>query len=229
MKKIFIFLLLAACVYGLLLGRPSIYFKHSVTYKNFTLRAHGALPETPGPVLDSAIERLEASELYKEDANFDIYLPSSRAEFAFFTPFQSGDYSRVNPFSGNIFIAAADFKADEARTAPGEPAPRMLAAEIASASVRELARRLFRPLEYIFREDWEIRGYCSFISNVNSKFNPPDICQAGADPALTDYKYGLMVDRVMKVEQLTFKELLDREYSRDHAEEITKKFYCGGQ
>jgi len=229
MKKIFILLLLAACGYGLLLARPGIYFNRSLTYKNFTLRAHGQLPDSAGPVLDSAIARLSASELYKAGANFDLYLPSGSGEFLFFTPLQGGDYSRVNPFSGAIFLAAADFKTDEARTAQGAPGPRMLAAEIASASTRELARRFLRPLPYIFREDWEIRGYCSIISKVNAQRSPADICSAGADPALTDYKYGLMVDWVMKEEQLTFTGLLDREYSRDHAEEMLKKTDCGGR
>ena len=230
MKKIVMLLILAAAgVYFLLVAKPSLYYSQSLEYKNFTLRFRGAAPERVDVALDNALAKITASEFFTPDTKFDIYLPGGRSEFLVFTAFQSGAYSRINPFTGAVFIAAADFKSDQARTAPGAPATRVLGLEIAGAAGREMMRRKVKPLTYISMGEWKLRGYAEKLSGGNGIFKPADLCTGGAkDPDFVDYKYGLAVEFAMKEDGLSFPELMDKEYKYEGLEERMKKITCGG-
>lgn len=228
MKKVFIVFVVLAGIYALLLSKPELYFGKSFAYKGFTVRAHGELPEQIAARLDGAYEKIAASELFKENASFELIVPSSRGEFVFFTPLQKGEFSRVNPFHGAIFLAAADFKAGEVRTAPGAAQTRRLSSEIAGAAARELSRRLFKPLSYLFRADWEIRGYAAHIAGLTGEFSPPDACSAASTTDLEDYRHGLMVETIMKEDNIGFNELINRNMSFETAEDRMKKTHCGG-
>ena len=228
MGKIFALLAALAGVYLLLLAKPELYFSKAINYRNFTVRARGEAPASVEASLDAAADKLAASELYRENDTFEIVAAGSAAEFKFFTPFIGGEYSRVNPFSGAIFLASADFAKGEARREPGAQEFRKLSSEIAAAAARDQARRLFRPLSYLFRSDWEIRGYAARVSGAGGDFSPSDACGAVSDPGLEDYKCGLMLDTVMKEDNVTFKDLLERNMSYEKAEERFKKTYCGG-
>lgn len=230
MNKIIILLVLAAAgVYGLLVAKPALYYNQSLEYKNFTLRFRGAAPERVDVALDNASGKISASELFTPETKFEIYLPGGRGEFLFFTAFQSGAYSRINPFTGAIFIAAADFKSDQARTAPGATATRVLGLEIAGVAGREMMRRKVKPLTYLSMGEWKLRGYAEKLSGGNGIFKPADICTGDAkDPDLQDYKYGLAVDFAMKEDGLSFPELMDKDYKYEGLEARMKKITCGG-
>jgi hypothetical protein len=206
-----------------------MYYGKSLDYKNFTLRARGELPSNAEGVLDKVYEKISASELYKPEKKFDIYLPGSRNEFVFFTLLQNGDYSRVNPYNGAIFIASADFGADRARPAPGAAAYRTLSDELTAAAAIELVRSAVEPLKYIFMKEWKARGYAERLAGGTGAFTPADICSGKEDDrALLDYKYGLTVEFAMKEEGISFPELLNKEYSYEKAAAGVKKTYCGG-
>lgn len=227
-KKIFAVLFALLAVYVFLLSKPELYFSKSVTYKNFTVRAHGEAPAGLEASLDAAHEKLAASELFKETDTFEIIVPRSAGEFKLFTPFQSGEYSRVNPLHGAIFLAAADFSKSEAHSAPGSPDFRKLSTEIVNAAARDQARRRFRPLSYIFRNDWEIRGYAAKTSGLTGDFAPSDACSAATSPDLRDFRYGLMLETVMKEDVVSFADLLERNMSHEQAEQRLKRTHCGG-
>lgn len=224
-----IFLLLMAVLagaYALLLSKPELYFSDSLSYKGFTLRWRGAAPSGVEPALDAALQKLSTAELYREGMPFELVLASG-GEFGFFTPLQKGEYYRVSPFRGVIYLAAADFGAGEARPASGGEA-RLLSVQLAGAAARALVRKNMEPLSYIFMGDWEARGYAERVSGGLGRFAPADTCSDGSDPALQDYKYGLMLDLMMREYELGFKQLLDRRVSREAAEGRLKKTYCGG-
>ena len=230
MKKTMLLLIAAAAGgYWLLLSKPGLYYGKSLEYKNFTLRARGYLPDRMDFVLDKVHEKISAAELFTPDKKFEIYLPGSRSEFLFFTPFQKGEYSRVNPFSGAIFVASADFPADRARPAPGAAGYRTLSDELAGAAAREMVRRAVRPLTYLSMRDWKVRGYAERLSGGTGAFTPADICSGkDEDAAFLDYKYGLTVDFAMKEEGISFAELLTRDYSYESVAGRLKKMHCGG-
>ncbi|MDO8803779.1 MAG: hypothetical protein Q7R35_05060 [Elusimicrobiota bacterium] len=229
MKKTILILLAAAAGYCVLLAKPDLYYNKSMEYKNFTLRARGPLPERPDAVLDNAIAKIAVSEFATPDTKLVIYLPGSRGEFLFFTAFLSGDYSSVHPFTGAIFIAAADFKGDLVRTAPGAAEYRILSTEITGAAARELIRRTMKPLMYIILSDWKLRGYSERLSGGTGAFKPADTCSGKADDSsLQDYKYGLAVEFAMKEENMSFPELMKKDYSFESIEARMKKFNCGG-
>ncbi|MDD2805305.1 MAG: hypothetical protein PHV33_07095 [Elusimicrobiales bacterium] len=228
MKKFIVLLAGLFFCYLLLLAKPEFYFSKSVAYKCFTLRAHGELPASTEASLDAAYEKLAASELFKENDSFEIIVPKTRGEFLFFTPLLKGRYSRVNPFHGAIYLAAADFAKGDARAEPGAPDFRKLSSEIAGAAARDQARRRFRPLSYLFRNDWEIRGYSSRVSGLTSDFSPSDACTAATSPDLEDFRYGLMLETVLKEDNISFTDLLDRNMSYEKAEERLKRAHCGG-
>jgi hypothetical protein len=229
MKKYF-WLLLLAClaVYALLLAAPGLYFSKSMEYKGFTIRTRGALPSSVEKPLDLALEGIKASELFKEGMRFELVLPSTRGQFLFFTPFMHGEYFRVNPFNGAIFLAAADFEGGNAYIVPGGPRRRSLATVIIGAGAWELTRRKLRPLTYLFMNDWKIRGYSELLSGGTGEFEPADACAETDRPGLLDYKYGLMLDRVMKEDSIYYSDLLDRNFSSQNAETRIKRAYCGG-
>lgn len=228
MKKVLMVFVVLAGIYALLLAKPELYFGKSFAYRGFTVRAHGELPEQIQARLDGAYEKIAVAELFKENASFELIVPKSRAEFLFFTPLQKGEFSRVNPFHGAIFLAAADFRAGEVRTAPGAAQSRRLSSEIAGAAAREMSRRLFKPLSYLFRDDWEIRGYAAHVAGLTGEFSPSDACSAAATTDLTDYKHGLMVETIMKEDVISFSELINRNMRFETAEDRMKKAHCGG-
>jgi len=229
MKKTALLLVLAAIGgYYWLLSRPTLYFSQSVTYKNFTLRSSGDLPVSFEGALDRALEKITAAELYAPDMKFDIYLPGGRREFHFFAPYQHGDYFRVNPLNGAIFIAAADFGADQAFTAPGDPEHRRLSSEIAAAAAQAMIWHKVERLKFMTMEDWLLRGYAQRVSGGAGTFTPADICAANkADDALQDYEYGLAVESAMREGPVSFGELLNSNYSYEGAEKRITKQYCG--
>lgn len=228
MKKFFMLLAGLFACYLVLLAKPELYFSKSLAYKCFTVRAHGELPASTEASLDAAYEKIAASELFKENDSFEVIVPKSRGEFLFFTPLMKGRYSRVNPFHGAIFLAAADFAKGDAHAEPGGRDFRKLSSEIAGAAARDQARRRFQTLSYLFREDWEIRGYASRVSGLTSDFSPADACTSADSPDLEDFKYGLMLETALKEEQTSFADLLDRKMSYERAEQLLKRAHCGG-
>lgn len=230
MKKIvFLAVLAAGAGYWLLLSRPALYYGDSLEYKCFTLRARGGLPEGAGPVLDKALEKISASELFSPDTRFDVYLAAGPGEARFFCPFAEGDYAKVNPLSGGIFLAAADFGEQRARPAPGALEHRPLNNVIAAAAAREMIRRRLEPLAYIFMKDWKAAGYAERISRDPGGYVPADICskEAPEGSALSDYKYGLAVDLILNEEKISFGDLLNKGYSYEGIEKQMKRRYCG--
>lgn len=229
MKKTFWLLLLAcAAGYALLLAAPGLYFGKSMDYKGFTIRTRGPLPASVEKPLDLATERIAASELYREGMRFELVLPSTRGQFLFFTPFMHGEYFRVNPFNGAIFLAAADFDTGDARKAPGGPQRRSLTSVITGAAAWEMTRRKLRPLTYLFMNEWKIRGYAELLSGGTGEFEPADACGEPSRPEQLDYKYGLMLDTVLKQDNAFYSDLLDKNFSRQNAELRLKKTHCGG-
>ncbi len=229
MKKILFFLFLAAAGgYLLLQARPDLYYSNKLEYKNFTLWTRGPVPEVVESSLDKAFEKISSSELFKPDYKFDIYIPGSRNEFVFFTLFSNGEYSRVNPFNGNIFIAAPDFRADRARKAAGDSDYHSLSGEIIAAASRVLVRRSVETLTFLLIDDWKLRGYAERLSGGTGAFAPADLCSGKtADPDLQDYRYGMAVDFAMREGQLTVSELMGKDLSFESVEGRMKKIQCG--
>jgi hypothetical protein len=229
MKKLFLVLLLVcAAVYGPLLSKPGIYFNKSMDYKGFTIRTRGQLPASVEGPLNSAIERIAAAEIYTEGMKFELILPATRGQFLFFTPLMGGEYFRVNPFNGAIFLAAADFSSGEARQAPGGTQHRSLSSVITAAAAWEMTRRRVRPLTYLFMNKWKVRGYAELLSGGTGEFVPSDACAETGSPAQQDYRYGLMLDTVIKQDNTFYGDLLDKNFSRQNAELRLNKAHCGG-
>ncbi|PKM97750.1 MAG: hypothetical protein CVU79_06680 [Elusimicrobia bacterium HGW-Elusimicrobia-3] len=229
MKNTIIFLLvMSAAIYSVLLAKPDMYFNKRVDYREFTVRSRAALTASEvGGTLESARERIAASELFKEGMKFDIYLPSSRGQFAFFTPLQKGDYVRVSALNGGIFIAAADFKAGEARKEPGDSKYRSLSSIITVGAAWEMTRRKLRPLTYMVMHEWKVRGYAAILAGLNGDFTPSDACAATGTPEQQDYRYRLMLETVLKEEQVFYNDLLDKNFSYQNADLRLKKAHCG--
>ena len=228
MKKIILLIVLVvAGAYWLFLEKPGLYFNQTREYRIFTLHARGALPENMDAVLDKAYDKISAAELFSQDKRFDIYLTSGRTEFVFFTPFQHGDYYRVNPRRGYIYMAPSDFASDQIKTVPGAQVYKALSLEIAGAAAREMARRIVEPLKYMFMSEWKLRGYSERVNGGTGTYMPADICK-GADPARLDFEYAQAVDFAIRVDGLSLVDLLGKDYSYETVEKALKKMNCGG-
>lgn len=226
-----VILLLLACLasaWALLVAHPDLYYGQKADYRNFTLHASGQLPTGTEAVLDRVLDHLAGTEFYTPEKKIDVYLPASRGEFLFFAPLQSGERLRLNPFTGCIFIAAADFAADKALRAPGDADYTSLTYELASLSARELARRTMQPLTYLVISEWKIAGYGEKVSGGSGAFNPSDICGGQpASPALKAYEYGQAVDFVMREESVPASALFDKSYSYESVDRRLKDRVCG--
>ncbi len=228
MKKI-VFLLILALLggYALLLAKPELYFDKSADYGIFTLRARGELPASPEAVLNSAGDRISGSDIYTPGQRFELILTSGPWEYRLFTPFLKGDFFRVNPYNAAVFLApGADFAGDKAVTASGYL--RSLSGVVTAAAAWVMTLRKVLPLTYLTMGDWELRGYAELLSGGTGEFNPSDACAGGDRPGLEDYKDGLMLDRLLKEENLVYNDLLLRGASEEDAERRFRRNYCGG-
>lgn len=229
MKIVLAILVIIGGAYALLLSKPSLYFSRSAEYRGFTLRARGAAPAGFETALDAAREKLSACEFFREESSFELVLVSTPGELKFFAPFQKGEYFRVSPLSATIFLAAADFKAGEARPAFGSGAPRPLGAVVAGAAAVDLVRRSRETLSFMFMKDWLLNGYYEKISGGLGIYAPADACgDVSGDPALRDYKHGLMLDMVLRENGIGYGDLLGRNFSQEAAETRMRKMHCGG-
>ncbi|MDA8131411.1 MAG: hypothetical protein M0011_07910 [Elusimicrobia bacterium] len=226
-KFITLVLLGLLAVYGLLLAKPGLYFSNKLEHGLFVLHVRGPLPESPDAVLDEAAEAITASDIYAQGSKFDIYLPSTPGQYKFFTPLLGGDYFRVGPFNGAIYLANADFTAKDARPRAGSEQRRPLRGVIVAAAVWDMVRLKVRPLTFFAMDKWMVRGYAEMLSGGTGEFTPQDACGNASRPGLDDYRYGLMLDRVLKEENTVFNDLLGRNYSDDQAESRFRKAYCG--
>ncbi|HAT72784.1 MAG TPA: hypothetical protein DCS63_08210 [Elusimicrobia bacterium] len=230
MKNIILIAFLAAAGgYWLLLSRPALYYPDSREYKCFTLRGRGELPSGTQLALDRALASISASEFFSPDTKFDIYLAGGPRGLSFFAPFVAGNYSRVSPISGGIFLAAARFDGDSILPSPEAAETRDLNKVIAAAAARKMAMDRVKPLTYIYMTDWEFAGYGEIISGGSGLFKPEDICgkEAPEGSALLEYKYGLAVALVLSEEKMSFANLLDKNFSYEGAERQLKQRYCG--
>ncbi len=229
MKIVLAILVILGGAYALLLSKPSLYFSRSAQYRGFTLRARGAAPAGFEPALDAAREKLAACEFFREDSSFELVLVSTPGEFKFFAPFQKGEYFRVSPLGGTVFLAAADFAKSEARAAFGSGVPRPLGAVVAGAAAVDLVRRSRETLSFMFMKDWLLNGYYEKISGGLGIYAPADACgDVSGDPALRDYKHGLMLDMVLRENGIGYGDLLGRNFSQEAAETRMRKMHCGG-
>lgn len=229
MKIVLALLVLIGGAYALLLSKPALYFGQHAEYSGFTLRARAAAPAGFETALDAAREKLAASEFFREDSSFELVLAATPGEFKFFTPFQKGEYYRVSPLSGTVFVAAADFKAGEGKPAFGSGAPRQLGALLAGAAAVDLVRRNREKLSFMFMKDWLLNGYYEKIAGGTGAYAPADACgDVSGDPALRDYKHGLMLDIILREDNTGYGDLLGRNYSEEAAETRMRKIYCRG-
>ena len=230
MKKAYFLALLAlAGGYWLLLSKPALYYGNSLDYKCFTLRGRGEIPASHQLALDRALERVSTSEFFSPETRFDVYIAGGQWELGFFAPFVSGYNARVSPINGGIFLAPADFEADQSLPSAKGAEPRALNKVIAAAAARKMVISKVKPLTYVFMSDWEVAGYGESISGGSGRFTPPDICESEAPEgsALRDYEYGLAVDLIMNVEKISFADLLNKNYSHEAIKRQLKQRYCG--
>lgn len=229
MKIVLLILAVLCGAYALLLSKPSLYFGRSAEYQGFTLRSRGTAPAGFERTLDAARDKLAAAEFFREDSSFELVLAGSPGEFKFFTPFQKGEYFRVSPLSGAIFLAAADFAKSEAGPAFGSGVPRPLGALVAGAAAVDLVRRNKEKLSFMVMKDWLLEGYAERISGGTGAYSPADACgDVSGDPNLRYFKSGLMLDSVLREDNIPYGELLGRNFSEAAAEERMRKLHCGG-
>lgn len=228
-KAITFIILAAAGIYLLLLYQPGLYFNKKVEYEMFTLHARGSLPEDYERVLDDARDRMKSSPMFRESMKMDIYLPSTSGEYSLFTPWaREGEYFRHSYLGGMIFLAAADFADREARTAPGADDARGLSGVIAGAGAFEITRMKLKPLTYISMHEWKVRGYAEIMSGGAGWFNISDACSHDDRTGLTDYRYGRILEQMLKQEDLPYEEILGRNISYKVAERRFRQDSCGG-
>jgi hypothetical protein len=85
-----------------------------------------------------------------------------------------------------------------------------------------------RPLTYLTMADWKMRGYGELLSGGTGEYNPKDACTGGDSPGLLDYKYGLILDNVLKEQTMSYSDLLDKNFSKEVAEKNFRNTRCGG-
>ena len=173
-------------VYLLLLCFPQMVFARSVTYRNFRIYSTAPIDGSIYPVLDKAAQKLAGSEINDPQTLHCIFLCPSHAAFAFFAPMARTAFADNLPFSHNIFVNAADVKADKVTTGTGQHDRRTLSGVIAHECTHTLLAGRFGQVRMLRTPSWKQEGYCDYVAQAAS-FNRTEgarlLEQGGSDPS----------------------------------------------
>lgn len=153
-------------LYIILLISPNLLFANKYQYRNFTIFSDNEIPKSINFVIDDTIRRLEWSELYKNAAEFRLYMCNDEWRFKFFTRNKNAGGVVNFLFSPNIFIRESNITTNQLippSTWNNPLIKRPLSYFIAHEAVHSLQRKYDQFL--IFRAPVEIiEGYADYIA-----------------------------------------------------------------
>jgi len=163
-----------AVIYLLILVHPNPLFAYESQHRNFEIHSDLPISESVKPVIDDAILRLEQSELYKPQAEFQLYLCNKSWRFRFFT--RNGNAGGVVNFlfSPNIFIREHELATNQLippKSWKNSLADRHLSYFIAHEPVHSLQRE-WDPF-LIFKAPIEVvEGYAEYVAKSPTRNLP---------------------------------------------------------
>jgi hypothetical protein len=210
-------------IYLLLLIYPNPLFAYKYQYRNFELFSDKPIPESITLVVDDVMQRIEKSELYKEEEVFRIYLCNNSWRFKFFT--RTVDAGGVVNFliSSNIFIRKNNINSNQLIPPESWKNPltdRPLSYFIAHEAIHSLQRKHDKWLT--LKEPVEIvEGYADYLAKngsnsiesltLNLKSNSPNM-----DPQNGLYdRYNLLIAYLIEVKGYSFEEIVKSQVDID--------------
>lgn len=131
---------------------PSLFMKHSFESEGIRLLSDRALPDNSAEIISRAQKRIAASELYRPDMKFKVYLCSQHWKYLLASQFRFDTKGIYIPFTGRILL-------DKQSIAGEKDLVRCVAHEVTHAMVHNKLgwRSLVMP-------KWVSEGYAEYVA-----------------------------------------------------------------
>lgn len=229
MFKAFCWLVLILGVaFGGLTYFPGIFFKAKKEFRNITVYSHEPLKDTAEEVMLRVNDKVFAAELADSGQKFEVYLDNGSFEYKLFSLFCKADYACLNPLTGKVFVASADFDKKKAFTSADTEKGRPLDAVLIRALAKGQVKKKVSDLAYFFLSDWRKDGYAEHVAMETDGWDNVEICgdKAKDDPVRRGMKYRLTVEMVTSEDRLTYEVMMKENYSPESVEKRVMKKYC---
>ncbi len=227
-RFIFICVLLAAAVYTGIALYPKVMFGHEYTAGNLTLYSSEPLAGSSHAIIDRALEKASANDLFNSQQKFEVYIVGDPSRFALLAPFCSKAFSCLHPLTGKIFLAEADFEKNLAHNPGGTEDPRVLEHVIAHELVKAQEENKLGALTYIFLDDMKKDGYAEHIVMETAGTELSEICSKNEKRAtLTRFLADrLTLEQVQVETDLNYPTLLKNDKGDETTTVRLKQKYC---
>lgn len=162
-------LVLAAIIaaYLVLLLKPELLLAHEVRVQNLALHASTPLPPAAQRLAERVLARIQQSLFYDAQAEYDVYLCSSPAEFALFARWHRnvGAISMVG-LTGHTFVRPSDIQNNRLIGPKGRPISddRDLVYFIAHELAHTMVARRVGRIAYLRLAVWQQEGYADVLA-----------------------------------------------------------------
>ncbi len=213
----FILIVSYCTIHILLVAFPQLLFRHSRTYKNFTVYMRQEVPAQIADVLDRAEVLLNASELYD---------PSDHHRMVFVNSFRLSRYLFLrnvhfgcNPAIAPIYITSADIPNDIARCELISPDDQRIRT-LSNTIVHEITHQLL--INHIgWGADrklptWIKEGYCDFIAQGSAIKPELGLSMMTSPyqmytPGLANFRYRIVMEYLINDRHMTIDEIIQRQ------------------
>ena len=216
---------IAAC--GFVFNYPQILFAHSVSYKNFKVYARQPIDENINYVLDSAVARLEKSQLYDKETMQNIFISDSFTFYKFLSLGRPDSFGITNPIVGNIRINKVDIADDLVFRDSTEFSQRSLSNVIAHEVTHNLVRNKFGAVKsFVSIPKWKNEGYSEYVAGETMLTFEEGVRRWRESPndssGYNYFMYQQMVKYLLDDQKISVQELFSQSF--DEKEVETKTF-----
>lgn len=160
--------------YIALLLKPEVLLAHEVRVQNLALHASNPLPAGAEQLAERVLARIQRSPFYDPNAEYDVYLCSSSAEFALFARGQRnvGAISMIG-LTGHAFVRPSDIPQNRLIGPKGHVISddRDLVYFIAHELAHTLVARRVGRLAYLRLAVWQQEGYADALAKERFEYD----------------------------------------------------------
>lgn len=231
---LYIIIILATVFIVFILFPNLSFYRHYVSYKQFSIYADIEINNTIYNILDDVEEKLKNSEIYDNKLTFKIFISSDFKTYSIFSPSLKDAFAATYPIINNIFISKTDIENNLVQRNASEDNERSLSSVLAHEITHILIEKEIGIKANKRLETWKKEGYCEYISgesrlNLRAAIKKIYEGSNSFSPAFSYLKYRLLVTYLLDVKGYTFHSLVETEFDfRRLEEELTNynnKYY----
>lgn len=215
---LYIIIILAAVFIVFILFPNLSFYRHHVSYKQFSIYADVEINNAIYNILDEVEVKLKNSEIYDSKLTFKIFISSDFKPYSIFSPSQKNAFAAAYPIINNIFISKTDIENNLVQRNANEDNERTLSSVIAHEITHILIEEEIGIKANSKLETWKKEGYCEYISgesrlNLKKGINKVYNRSNSFSPAFSYLKFRLLVTYLLDVKDYTFHSLIETEFN----------------